>query len=201
MLRHENSSSSNWSLVYWIVGCSILWFLGVALIYGFNESSVRMNIRWSARFSLINFCLAFGASAFHKIINNHPSKWLLINRKYLGVSFAIIHIVHLFFLLILSYSFHQLFTPEAIVEISLGGLAYFFTVLMLLTSFSFFSNLISSSQWNLLHRMGGYWILIVFSNSILGRIYSGNIEYLPLGILVISVLIFRLVAWNKKVEA
>jgi len=90
-----------------------------------------------------------------------------------------------------SYSFVPL------IVVALGGLAYLFIVLMLLTSFETFSRLISRSTWQRLHTIGGYWILIVFSNSMLGRVIAGQIEYLPFGILVIFIWLSRILTLRK----
>ncbi len=195
---HEKPRKSNWSIVLIILGISILCFAGITLYFGFDEASIRMNIRWSARFSLICFCLAFIASAFNLLLPNNFSHWLIKDRKYFGISFALIHLIHLAFLVQLHQNFDRVFEYRAILELFLGGLAYVFLILMLFTSFKTFSNLISKRSWKLLHTIGGYWILIVLSNSIFGRIVSGKIEYLPFGILLFAVWGFRLIAWRRK---
>ena len=197
----KNRNNTNWSLVYTITGASILCFTCIIFHFGFNEESIRMNIRWSARFSVICFCIAFSASAFSYIIQNSFTNYALLNRKYFGISFSIIHLIHLSFLVILHQYFDQIFIQRSLIELFLGGLAYAFLLLMLITSIEVFSKHISKSNWDRLHTIGGYWILIVYSNAILGRIVTGNYEYLPLGILLISVWIARIFSWwNKKIS-
>lgn len=197
-LNNNSNINQNWKLAFLCIVLSILWFLGVFIFEGFNEASVRSNIRWSARISVIYFCLAFGASSFYGIIQNSTSVWILKNRKYLGVSFAIVHLIHLLFLVLLHCYFYKVFIHRSILELALGGLAYVFIVLMLLTSFDQVSKMISKSVWTTLHTLGGYWILIVFSNSIIGRAISGNYEYIPLAILLIIVWLVRLIALVRK---
>jgi len=198
MQSNTGFQKSQWTLFNLLVGLSILWFIGVIMIFGFNEASIRINVRWSARFSLICFCLAFGSSAFNSFFDNAVSNYFLRNRRHLGLSFAIIHLIHLLFLVLLNHYFYKLFSVRSPYEVLLGGLAYVFIVLMLLTSFPKFSKLISKSAWNRLHTIGGYWILIVFTNGILGRIYFGEIEYLPLGVIIICVWILRFLAFRRK---
>ena len=82
--------------------------------------------------------------------------------------------------------------------ITIGVIAYFFLVVMLITSFNRFSQLISISLWSIIHTIGGYWILIVFSNSMVGRVLGGKIGYLPFAILVLSVWLIRLLSWKKR---
>jgi len=88
--------------------------------------------------------------------------------------------------------------PESIFELALGGLAYVFIILMLITSFEIFSTRMSKRYWNLLHTLGGYWILIVFSNSIFSRIAGGKLEYMPLGVLLFAVWGARLLRWKMN---
>ncbi len=198
MSDQVGKSISNWSVVYATVGASILCFAFVFIAFGFDEESTRMNIRWSARFSIICFCLAFSASSLKLLAPNWLTNWIARNRKYLGVSFALIHILHLLFLVVLHQNFYQIFVPASIVELALGGLAYVFLILMLLTSFDQVAKLISKRNWDRLHMLGGYWILIVFSNSILGRVAAGKLEYLPLALGVLAVWGIRFFSWKKR---
>lgn len=185
-------SRSNWKLSIAIVLIAIAIFVLVFIFHGFSEASVRINIRWSARFSLNCFCLAFGASAFDKILKSDFTTRLLYNRKYLGVAFACIHIVHFIFLVLLHYFYDPVFAVSSKIVLALGGLAYLFLCLMLLTSFEPFARKLSQKSWKRLHTIGGYWILIVFSDGIFGRIAGGLYEYIPLGILISCVWIGRL---------
>jgi len=192
------SMSPNKSTLFSLLGISTLFFAGVFLLHGYSEESLRMNIRWSAKFSLVCFCLAFGASSIASLIRNSFSNWLVKNRRYLGISFALIHLVHLALLLLLHRDFNPLFSIRSTLSLALGGLAYLFLVLMLLTSFEKFASILSKSNWNRLHTIGGYWILAVFSFSILARVFRGQVDYIPLGILVVTTWILRLITWKKR---
>jgi ABC-type multidrug transport system fused ATPase/permease subunit len=54
----------------------------------FEVDGVRMVIRFTARTSLLFFCLAFGAAALARIWPNAWTQWQRRNRRYLGVTFA-----------------------------------------------------------------------------------------------------------------
>ncbi len=108
--------------------------------------------------------------------------------------FALIHLIHLFFLILLQRYFHPVFTLRSPIITALGGLAYLFLVLMLLTSFERFSKFVSRNTWKNIHLYGGYWILIVFSNSIYGRVIAGQMAYLPLAILLTFVWLIRILS-------
>src|SRR6202020_3114754 len=60
----------------------------------FVVDGVRMVIRFTARTSLLLFCLAFSAAALARLWPNSWTKWQRRNRRYLGVSFATSHGIH-----------------------------------------------------------------------------------------------------------
>lgn len=198
MEQRQLDQRSNWSLVYLILAFTISFFTLAFIIHGYNEASVRLNIRWSAKFSIVCFCLAFAASSANTIFKNKFTNWLTSNRRYLGVSFALNHLIHLLFLFLLERDFHPVFTENSALTLSLGGLAYVFLSLMLLTSFGKSSNLLSRKNWTRLHTIGGYWILIVFSNSMLGRLFDGKLAYIPLGLLVASTWLLRFTSLKSR---
>src|SRR5688500_17365831 len=59
------------------------------------EPGLRALIRITAKTSLVWFVLAFAASALVTLRPWPASKWLLRNRRYLGLGFAVSHAVHL----------------------------------------------------------------------------------------------------------
>lgn len=158
-----------WDTVKWITGIGILLYITLFMILGWTEVGNRAAIQWSARISFITFCLAFGANGVHQFFKNSLSFWLLMNRKYLGISFAISHYIHLLFLGLLQVSFHPVFTKAEHLALLAGGIAYLFMTLMLLTSFDYWSSKLSRKQWKYLHTIGGYWIGGVFFSSYLKR--------------------------------
>jgi len=60
----------------------------------FEVEGVRMVIRFTARTSLLFFCLAFGAAALARLWPNAWTRWQRRNRRYLGVTFAASHAIH-----------------------------------------------------------------------------------------------------------
>ena len=139
MDRSNTESTShglwNWEVVRWVVTLSLLLFALVFLYDGITEESNRIDIRLSARISVVLFCLAFVASGLQRLTKNVFTFWLRMNRKYLGISFAIVHLIHLGFLVLLQLAFHPVFTKAPLISLLGGGLAYVFVVLVLLTSF------------------------------------------------------------------
>ena len=186
-----------WRLVQLVLLISSGLFIGILISRGYDEQSLRQLIRWSARISVSLFCLAFAAKGINFYLQNSFSFWILMNRKYWGISFAIIHFVHLAFLLLLQSHFHPVFELAKTTSLMAGGLAYLFILLMLLTSFPYFSKQLSPANWKRLHTIGGYWIWSIFMTSYWKRILTEK-EYLPLGLLLILVLLFRIYAFWKS---
>ena len=68
-----------------------VWIAGMR---GFEVDGVRMVIRFTARTSLLFFCLAFSAAALARLWPNAWTRWQRRNRRYLGVTFAASHGIH-----------------------------------------------------------------------------------------------------------
>ena len=194
----QNKGLWEWKLVSVLLGIFILYIAQLFLFNEFVEDINRQAIAMSARVAAALFCLAFGASAFHYFTKNSFSWWLRMNRKYIGISFAIVHIIHLFFLLILQQNFHPVFDRAKTISLLGGGLAYLFVVLMLLTSFPFFAKYLSKKQWTVLHTAGGYWIWYIFIRSYVRKVINGELEFIAMVVLLVTVFIFRIIYLLKN---
>ncbi|MEZ4931115.1 MAG: hypothetical protein R2788_03155 [Saprospiraceae bacterium] len=200
-MKSANKQSSGlweWKLVQVIIGLAILYFGQLFLFNDFDETTTRQAIAMSARVSVILFSLAFVASSFHYFLKNSFSWWLRMNRKYIGISFAIMHLIHLVFLIVLQQYFHPVFNIAKTISLLGGGLAYLFVVLMLLTSFPFFAKYLSPKQWSVLHTVGGYWIWYIFIRSYVRKVTFGGYDFIPIVLLLITVIIFRIIYLIKK---
>ena len=188
----------HWRIVQLTVGLSVLCFVLIFAVGGFSEESTRLCIRLSAKVSLVLFSVAFSASAVQGLLRNAITVWWRMNRRYLGISFAIVHLLHLAFLVLLQQWFHPVFTLAKNTSLFAGGMAYLFVVLMLLTSFERFSRYLSKKQWKLLHTVGGWWIWAIFASSYFKRVLHGEMEYIPWAALVVVIGVLRVVALRKK---
>jgi len=192
----ESRGIWDWDVVKLSVGLPILLYAAFFFFIGFNENGTRAAIAWSAKISIILFCLAFTASAAHLRIRNSLSFWWMMNRKYFGISFAINHLLHLGFLVILQQVFHPVFDLAASTSLMAGGMAYLFVFLMLLTSFEAFSKYLSRKNWKLLHTIGGYWIWMIFMSTYFKKVKNVGVEFLPFVLLLVIVLLVRI--FKKK---
>src|SRR5262245_60200146 len=86
---------AGWPIVGW---CSAALLAMKALILGVQgtgEEGVRALVRLTAQTSFALFIAAYSASSLRALCRSDASKWLLANRRYVGVSFAASHTLHL----------------------------------------------------------------------------------------------------------
>ncbi len=182
---------NGWRLFILITLISIGLMLYYPLSLGYTEDSLRIIIRLSARIAGVLFAMSFAASAVQYFIRGFIGFWLLANRRYLGLSFALIHTIHLILLYLLQRDFHPVFEQAATISLVGGGLAYLALVLMSITSFELMRSWLTRDQWRWLHTIGGYWIWYIFIRSYMKRALT-EVEYYPLFILFIIVLMARI---------
>jgi len=182
----------DWKLVKVIIAASLAFFACNFLCFGFTEVAVRQCIAWSARVDVVLFIFAFGATAMHQYFRNSFSFWVMMNRPFLGISFAVLHLLHLAFLILLQQVFHPVFTLADSFALFAGGGACFFIVLMLVTSFDAFKKMLSKQNWKRLHTLGGWWIWTIFMSSYWKRVFKEEYGYVILAVLLVIVGIGRI---------
>src|ERR1041384_7343453 len=67
----------------------------ILAIDGATPRAFHPILRWTARTSLLLFLCAFTASSLRAAVPSRATRWLLDERRYLGVSFAVSHTIHL----------------------------------------------------------------------------------------------------------
>jgi sulfoxide reductase heme-binding subunit YedZ len=165
---------------------------------GAEVEGLRLVIRATARTSLVLFAMAFAASALVQLAPNGFTRWQRRNRRYLGVSFAVSHAIHLVALLALVRIDAQLFwTLTNPANIVLAGTAYLLLAAMTLTSFDRTAAWLGARRWRLLHLFGGWYIWISFAVSVGKRLPQGPV-YWAMMALVLAVGIVRLVAMARR---
>ena len=145
-----------------------LWISGMRQ---FEVDGVRMVIRFTARTSLLFFCLAFGAAALARLWPNAWTRWLRRNRRTLGVTFAASHAIHA-----IAIGCFAVMDPAGyaaatnIASYIFGGIGYAFIIAMAATSFDRTAQAIGARAWRRLHLTGGYYLLFQFMVSFGKRI-------------------------------
>jgi sulfoxide reductase heme-binding subunit YedZ len=169
----------------------VAWFV---VGHGDDVEGIRLAIRATARTSLVLFVMAFTASAMTELVPNAATRWQRRNRRYLGVSFAVSHFIHLGAILALASVDQALFWKLTnISTIVLAGSAYLFIAAMAATSFDRTAAWLGPRKWRLLHLVGGWYIWISFAIAVGKRVPLDRF-YWPMGALVLAAAIVRLVA-------
>ncbi|RMH17631.1 MAG: hypothetical protein D6696_15280 [Acidobacteria bacterium] len=182
-----------WPIVGWAaVGLSAM-VLVVFLLHGTGEEGLRRAVRATARTSVSLFLLAFAASSLRRLWPLPFTAWLLANRRYVGVSFAVSHAIHLAAILALARvvpAEHALL-PTA--ELIGGILAYVALGLMTATSFDRTAAWLGPRRWRLLHRVSAYFLWLIFALNYVGGAFV-NPVHLPFAAAVLGVLALRIAA-------
>lgn len=143
--------------------------LGVGFLQaggGWTHEGALAGAAITARWAFPFFILAWSASSLAKL---WPGGWrtaLLRRRRAVGLAFAANHFVHLGFVAA-AISFGE--TRPLFVYL-LGGGAYVMIALMALTSNDAAQRWMGRGRWKLMHTIGGWWVLIIFTNSYVGRL-------------------------------
>jgi hypothetical protein len=166
---------------------------------GWDIDSLRLVIRATARTSLMLFVLAFTASAMVELAPSDMTRWQRRNRRYLGVSFAVSHFIHLGAIVSLAVLDKALFWKLTnIGTIVLAGTAYLFIAAMAATSFDRSVAWLGPRNWRLLHLVGGWYIWISFAVAVGKRVPLDRF-YWPMAALVVAAGLVRLVAmWRRN---
>ena len=152
--------------------------------------ATRLVIRVTAYTSFVPFLLAFVASSAATLAPGGFTRELMRERRYLGLSFAFSHLVHL--IAIFSYgAMNPAFWPSRSVAVNTPGtIGYVFIALLTTTSFRYFARHISGQAWKRLHTAGVWVIAAVYALSFIKRIPSVSVLYaIPLAILCIAIAI------------
>lgn len=189
---------NGWSLTGII---AVLLIINVLLILLMNDvnhkETISLLIRSTARLSFILFMSAFVASSLHHYFKNSSTRWLLQNRRYIGVSFAISHYLHLGTLILMTLHLDfNVFEERGLFKTTFGAVAYAFITLMTLTSFDKTRNLFGAKNWKRLHTIGGYLLWIIFAKSYLLDLSSPIRIFLA--IIAVSVLVLRISILFKR---
>jgi DMSO/TMAO reductase YedYZ heme-binding membrane subunit len=189
---------AGWRLVgvlSFLIAAMTVWLV---VSHGGDVEGIRVAIRATARTSLLLFVMAFTASALAELLPGEATRWQHRNRRYLGVSFAVSHFIHLGAILTLASVDQALFWKLTnISTIVLAGSAYLFIAAMAATSFDRTAAWLGPRKWLLLHLVGGWYIWISFAIAVGKRVPLDRF-YWPMAALVLAAAIVRLIAMFRR---
>jgi sulfoxide reductase heme-binding subunit YedZ len=189
-----------WRLLATLTAILIALCIWIAGMRQFEAEGVRMVIRFTARSSLLLFCLAFSAAALARLHPNAWTRWQRRNRRYLGLGFAVSHALHAMAIGAFAMTDPAGFAAAtSAASYIFGGIGYAVIIAMAATSFDRTAALIGPPLWRILHVGGGYYLLLQFMVS-----FGKRIPEMPLyGLFLIpplAVLALRLIAMTARGE-
>lgn len=187
---------AGWPIVGWsslVIGTACVLLL---VHSGADAQGWRAVIRLTAKTSLVLFTAAFVASSVRVLWPMPLTRWLLANRRYLGVSFAASHTMHLIGIVAL-LRVEPEFTIDRPTLIG-GGLAYVFLAAMTATSFDRSAAWLGPRRWRLLHRTGMYYLWLIFFISYAPRTALESVAYLPFVVVLLGALAVRVAARRSR---
>jgi len=187
-----------WRLFFLLTLILVALCVAIAGYRQFEVNSVRMVVRFTARTSLLFFCLAFSAAALARLWPNAWTRWQLRNRRYLGVTFAASHALHAAALIAFAMMDPLGFAGVTnLASYVFGGIGYAVIFAMTATSFDRTAAAIGPRAWRILHLAGGYYLWAQFMVSFGKRIPDMPLYSLFL-IPLVAVMAVRLIAMASR---
>jgi methionine sulfoxide reductase heme-binding subunit len=180
--------------------CSVLLFNTVIVLIALSLASESEPLKlwtvYSARLAFVYFFCSFSISSICVFLSNSVTRYLRRNRRYIGLSFALAHAIHL--IVLTSYLLAIDYFPGWIVII-FGGLGYVMIFLMAITSNDQSVQLVGLQRWTWLHKGGVYYIALIFTYIYLLRVLSGEHVLISSFFLftILAVYILRIVSFLK----
>lgn len=153
-------------------------------------------VRTSAKTSLVLFLAAFVASSARVFWRTPFTAWLLANRRYIGVSFAASHAIHLLGIVLVAK-----LSPDfelSTVTLIFGGGGYVLLFAMAATSFDGAVAALGRRHWQRLHKTGMYWLWFVFVASYGPRMAVESLWYTPMVAALLAGVGLRYAAYRRQ---
>ena len=204
----KNKAINKWRLFRLIsIPMSIVIFIatmGADMSTGEGVSTmIGFSVRWAVPFIF----LVVAISSVQTLFPGPFSMWLLRNRKYIGMCFAVVMAWQGLFIFIMSYFFREYYFADVYFfrdELE-GSIGYIFLPAMVVTSFEFGRKHLSSKQWKLIHKSGIYFLWAYPFSTYWWSLCNGLSCYenpVPLDYVYYSVgflaFALRIAAWGKQ---
>ena len=156
----------------YINGWNLFWLISlpISTVMVFSMMSVELSsaravssmIELSVRCAIPLLFVAFAASSVNVLFPGSFGRWILRNRKFIGLSFAAAMAWQLLFILWMVTQYTEYYVEEvyALSDVIEGVGGYLLLIAMVLTSFKLGRSRLSARQWKFLHKTGIYWLWI-----------------------------------------
>ena len=157
MPQHRQNWFEGWRLFAVLAAILVALSLWIAGMRQFEVDGVRMVIRFTARTSLVLFCLAFSAGALGRLWPNAWTLWQRRNRRQIGLSFAASHAIHAVAIACFAATSPAGFlAATGLASYVFGGIGYGCIIAMTATSFDRTAAALGPRAWRILHLTCGY---------------------------------------------
>ncbi|AWZ01618.1 putative sulfite oxidase subunit YedZ [Rhodobiaceae bacterium] len=165
---------AKWKIPSWLfattVVASLATVIGPLILFGVSERGLQLAARYTVRVSFPLFLLAYLTGPFVALWRTNLTRWLQKHRRYIGLSFAIAHTIHLGALT--GYFVFIGVSPDAATLIG-GGLAYALMFAMAATSNDWSVKKLGAN-WRRLHSVGLHYLWFIFLITYMGRLSGGE---------------------------
>ncbi len=157
----KNKAINGWRL-FWLISTPMSIVMVIATL-GTDMSTgagVSEMIQFSVRWAVPIIFLVVAASSVQILIPGPLPVWLLRNRKYIGMCFAVAMAWQGTFIFIMSNFFREDYFKDVYLlrdELE-GSIGYIFLTAMVVTSFNFGRKHLNPKQWKLLHKSSIYFL-------------------------------------------
>ena len=204
MAGSKNSFLDGWGL-FWLLTLPTSALMVVSMMRAdlSNGEAVSSMIQLSVRCAIPWLYLAFAASSVQILFPGLFGRWLLRNRKVLGLCFAAAMGWQLVFIVWLVTVYRDYYVAEVYVlrDVIEGVVGYLFLIAMTLTSFRFGRQHLAPKRWKLLHKSGIYFLwAYAFSVYWWALFYYPNPDWIDYVFYWTGLLAWglRAAAWSKK---
>ena len=204
----KNKAINQWRL-FWLISIPMCIVIVIAMIGAdmYTGAGVSTLIGFSVRLAVPFIFLVVAISSVQTLFPGPFSMWLLRNRKYIGMCFAVVMAWQGLFIFIMSYFFREYYFADVYFfrdELE-GSIGYIFLPAMVVTSFEFGRKHLSPKQWKLLHKSGIYFLWAYAFSTYWWSLCNGlscyknpvllDYIYYSVGFLAFAL---RIVAWGKQ---
>jgi len=156
----KNKAINEWRL-FWLISIPMSITMVIAMTghdmstaHGVSEM-ISFSVRWAVPFIF----LVVATSSVQILFPGQFPMWLLRNRKYIGMCFAVAMAWQGSFILIMSNFFREYYFTDYVLRDELeGSIGYIFLSAMVVTSFRFGRKYLNQKQWKLLHKSSLYFL-------------------------------------------
>ena len=170
--------------------------IGLILVLPAGPIAAGALIRWTARTSLVFFTLAYVARPLVALRPSPAAKWLLAERKWLGLSFAMSHAWHLAGIIWLASPDVGAFIRAQSPTTAVAAAVFVLLAAMSVTSIESVKRAMSKKAWKRLHWTGMQLAWVAFASTYVLAIGVHPLYTFPAAI-VLAIAGMRIAAWAR----